>query len=104
MYQLFVGEIGIPRHEFLLEMKWWELQSVIRGYHNRHHVGWEQARLVAYFSRFCMGSKNTPPTIQNWLPFTWERNNGEPEDTPTSEEVKRLRQMMMEENARLEDG
>jgi len=75
-----VGEIGISRHEFYYELKWWEVKSIIRGYNARHHYGWEQARLVAYNARFCMGSKKTIPTVTNWLKFPWEmkRLNAKP--------------------------
>jgi hypothetical protein len=68
-----VGEIGISRHEFYYELKWWEVKAIIHGYNNRHHHGWEQARLVAYNARFCMGSKNPIPTVTEWLKFPWEK-------------------------------
>lgn len=68
-----MGEIGISRHEFYYELKWWEVKAIIRGYNNRHHHGWEQARLVAYNARFCMGSKNPIPTVTEWLKFPWEK-------------------------------
>ena len=31
-----MGEIGISRHEFLYDMQWWEINSVIRGYRRRN--------------------------------------------------------------------
>ena len=68
-----MGEIGISRHEFYYELKWWEVKAIIRGYNNRHHHGWEQSRLVAYNARFCMGSKNPIPTVTEWLKFPWEK-------------------------------
>ena len=67
-----MGEIGFPRREFLHDIKWWEVKSIIRGYHARHHAGWEQARLVAYNARFCMGSKEPIPLINKWITFPWE--------------------------------
>ena len=69
---MFVGEIGFPRQEFLHDLKWWEIKSIIRGYNARHHAGWEQARLVAYNAHYCMGSKEPPPSLDKWLPFPWE--------------------------------
>ena len=68
-----MGEIGISRHEFYRELRWWEIKSIIRGYNARHHAGWEQARLVAYNARFCMGSKDPIPTVTEWLKFSWEQ-------------------------------
>lgn len=77
---MFVGEIGISRHEFLNELKFWELRSIIRGYNARHHAGWEQARLIAYHARFAMGSKEPPPDVDQWIRFPWERPTAIPQD------------------------
>ena len=68
-----MGEIGFPRREFLHDLKWWEVKSIIRGYNARHHAGWEQARLVAYNAHYCMGSKDPVPTVTEWIKFPWEQ-------------------------------
>ena len=68
-----MGEIGISRHEFYYELRWWEVKAIIRGYNARHHHGWEQARLVAYNARFCMGSKDPIPLVTEWIKFPWEQ-------------------------------
>lgn len=73
-----MGEIGFPRLEFLNDLRWWEIKSIIRGYNARHHHGWEQARLVAYNARFCMGSKDPLPTVTEWIKFPWEKEAVEP--------------------------
>jgi hypothetical protein len=75
-----VGEIGFPRQEFLNDLKFWEIRSIIRGYNARHHSGWEQARLVAYNAHYCMGSKEPPPTVNNWLKFPWEQPEAIPQE------------------------
>ena len=95
-----MGEIGFSRHEFLYELVWWEVRSIIRGYNARHHHGWEQARLVAYNAHYCMGSKDTPPTVTEWIKFPWEQSTESGSAMPTDEEVERLRQMLREENAK----
>lgn len=69
---MFVGEIGINRYEFLNDLTFWEIRSIIRGYNERHHAGWEQARLVAYNAHYAMGSKEPPPSLDKWLTFPWE--------------------------------
>ena len=68
-----MGEIGFRRPEFLYDLVWWEIKSIIRGYNSRQHAGWEQARLIAYTTRFCMGSKTTPPPVNQWIKFPWEQ-------------------------------
>lgn len=77
-----MGEIGFPRCEFLHELKWWEVKSIIRGYNARHHHGWEQARLIAYNAHYCMGSKDHIPTVSEWIKFPWEKEHV----TPVSQE------------------
>ena len=95
-----MGEIGFPRREFLYDLVWWEVRSIIRGYNARHHHGWEQARLVAYNAHYCMGSKETPPTVSEWIKFPWERDTKAEGggNMPTNEEIERLRQLMRDEN------
>ena len=77
-----MGEIGIPRQEFLNEIKFWEIRSIIRGYNARHHAGWEQARFVAYHVRYCMGAgkDETVPDVLHWHPFMWERPEPIPQE------------------------
>ena len=98
--------MGFPRHEFLHELKWWEVNSIIRGYNARHHAGWEQARLVAYSAHYCMGVPpgSTAPSVSEWIKFSWERNaNANDDSIPSYDEAQRMRQMMIEENARLSE-
>jgi hypothetical protein len=68
-----VGEIGFDRHEFLYDLKFWEIRSIIRGYNARYHAGWEQARFVGYNAHYCMGSKDPVPDVEQWWPFPWEK-------------------------------
>lgn len=86
-----MGEIGINRKEYLYELGYIDILLIIRGYQRRLHSGWEQARLIAYNARFCMGAKN-PPTPLEWLPFPWER-----EPLPTDDEINELRELIKHE-------
>ena len=91
MYQLFVGEIGIPRREFLYEIEFWEARRIVDGYHARNHAGWEQARLIAYNAHYCMGSKDPVPIVTEWIKFPWEK---EPIPPITDEERDELQAEM----------
>lgn len=86
-----MGEIGINRREYLYELNYVDILLIIRGYQRRQHSGWEQARLIAYNARFCMGANN-PPTPLEWLPFPWER-----EPLPTDDEINELRELIKQE-------
>ena len=95
--------MGHSRHEFLYDLRFWEIREIIKGYNCRHRHGWEQARLIAYHVRYCMGIKQgeIAPTLSDWLRFPWEREDVEASDQPTPEEVDKLRELMRQENARL---
>ena len=85
-----MGEIGIPRREFLNELKWWEVKSLVRGYHARQHSSWEQARLIAYHVRYCMGLQKgeVAKRIGEWLPFSWEQEHTEGRQLTEDECIK----------------
>lgn len=100
MFQLFVGEIGIPRKEFLNELVWWELKSILRGYHARHHAGWEQARWIAYESHYCMGSKDPVPRVNDWIKFPWEK---EPTTRLSEDEIMSMQAEMAAYNEQLKE-
>lgn len=95
---MFVGEIGIPRTEYLYELQFVDLLLISRGYFNRLHPGWEQARLVAYNAHYCMGSKTTPPTVDEWLPFPWENSKS---DLPSDDKVEEMRKQYQKMNEEL---
>lgn len=69
-----MGEIGINWHDYLYRLSFCQILLISRGYRARHHAGWEQARLVAYHARYCMGSKEPPPTVSEWIRFPWEHD------------------------------
>lgn len=94
---MLVGEIGIPRKEFLYELTLSEIILITRGYFRRHHPGWEQARLIAYHAAYCMGSKNAPPITQ-WLKFQWEQDH---DTLLTDEEAEEIRQELQRANAKI---
>ncbi len=100
-----MGEIGFPRQEFLNDIRWWEVRSIIRGYNARHRTSWEQSRFVAHQVHYCMGVApgQSVKTPAEWITFPWERDAaGDDSDIPTLAEANELRRRMMEENARME--
>jgi hypothetical protein len=75
---MLVGEIGIPRLEYLYDLRYWEILLITRGYFRRHHPGWEQVRLIAYNAHYCMGSKDPVPLVDEWIKFPWEKEPAPP--------------------------
>ena len=93
---MFVGEIGINFRDYLYRLTFCQILLISRGYHNRHHAGWEQARLIAYNACFCMGSKDPIPLITEWIKFPWEIT---PSTPISQEDIAELRQLMADFNA-----
>lgn len=87
-----MGEIGVNRREYLYVLRWWEIQCIIKGYRRRQHPHWEQARLIAYSAAHCMGGKNIP-TLDKWLPFTWEQKQRRPVQITEEDQARLLAEM-----------
>lgn len=104
MYQLFVGEIGYNRHEFLHDLKFWEIRCIIKGYRNRAHTQWESMRLSAFFIMSSMTDLRKAGIYRDTdlIKFPWERMQVDVGNQPTKEDVERLREMMRHENEQAE--
>lgn len=98
-----MGEIGYDRREFLYVLQFWEIRAIIRGYRARARGMWEAARLNAFFIMCSMADmKKAGVTSDRALVrFPWEDDDVASEDQPDAEEVERLREMIREENERL---
>jgi hypothetical protein len=79
---MLVGEIGIPRREFLYDLTRAEIILITRGYFRRYHPGWEQARFIGYHAAHAMGSRTPPPPPSQWFPLPWEKS-AKPADSVT---------------------
>jgi len=103
VYEKVVGEIGYNRNEFLLQLRWWEILSIVDGYHARQHGLWESARLNAFLVMSATADlrKAGVTSDRALVRFPWEDDDVEPGDQPSDEDVERLREMIREENERL---
>ena len=79
MYQLFVGEIGIPRREFLYEICFWEARRIFRGYRNRY--------------RDMYLHKNGIFSPTDLIKFPWDKSESE-KDLPSDEWVNEARKKL----------
>ena len=43
-----MGEIGRDRHEYLYEMRWWEILLIIQGYRRRNVLQYQLQRITGY--------------------------------------------------------
>ena len=51
---MLVGEIGIPRDQFLYGLEWWEINSILRGYRRRDRLKHQLMAECAYAAIFAM--------------------------------------------------
>lgn len=100
LYELFVGEIGIPRREFLYDISLWEARRIYRGYRKRYRDLWSAARWHAYR---IMGAipyvdlqKNGIFSPADILPLPWDK--AEVGELPSDEEIDKMRKELQEEN------
>ena len=49
-----MGEIGIPRDQFLYGLEWWEINSILRGYRRRDRLKHQLMAECAYAAIFAM--------------------------------------------------
>ena len=96
-----MGEIGIARHEFLYELKLWEINSIVEGYRRRSHTTWESTRWQTFLLLCALGAKNIhhPDDI---VKFPWEIKDAEgDDDTMTEEDVIAMQEEIAMINQRL---
>ena len=98
LYQLFVGEIGIPRREYLFELDFWEARLIYKGYRNRYKDMWTAMRWQAFNIMSSMSnlSKAGIRKPSDLLSFPWDKP--EPSDLPSEEEIERTRKELQELN------
>jgi hypothetical protein len=88
-----VGEIGIPRREFLYDLRFWEVDAIIRGYRRRNRLTNQLLAEIVYTTMYI----NRDPkwkTVEGMFPMLFE--DEEEEDTPimTKEDSDELQQLM----------
>lgn len=49
-----MGEIGIPRREFLYDLQFWEVRRIVRGYRRRDRLKHQLIAECAYAAIFAM--------------------------------------------------
>lgn len=78
-----MGEIGIPRHEFLYDLQFWEVRRIIRGYRRRDRLKLQIMAECAYAALFAMRDPNGK-TAADLFPQLFAEEDDEP--APISEE------------------
>lgn len=101
-----MGEIGIPRSEFLHELRLWEIRSAVRGYYRRGRDIWSATRWQTFYTLSSqIGSdgmrKNGWNSPADLITFPWE--DGKASSAPTDDEIAELREEIAAINAERTD-
>lgn len=103
MYQLFVGEIGYNRHEYLFELDYCDILLISRGYFRRTREMWSATRWQTFYLMSVSMADLKKAGIyrpSDLIKFPWEKD--EPEgNMPSQSDIEEMRRMMREENAKL---
>lgn len=92
-----MGEIGIPRREFLYDLRFWEVRRIIRGYRQRDRLKYQMMAECVYAAMFAMRDPKGK-TVEDLFPMLFEEDD---DDLPeiTDEEVDDLQADMVAYNA-----
>ncbi len=87
---MFVGEIGLPRREYLYDIRFWEARRILAGYNRRHRDLWSATRWQTYnLMAAQVGgkelAKNGINSATDLLPLPWDTKAAS--KLPTEEEV-----------------
>ena len=80
-----MGEIGIPRHEFLYEIQYWEVLRIIRGYRRRGRLR-DQLIAEAVFAAMHTMRDSKGKTVKDFFPMLFEDQDDDIDNEITDED------------------
>ena len=93
-----MGEIGIPRRDFLYDLRFWEVRRIIRGYRNRDRLKHQLMAECAYAAIYAMRDPKGK-TVADMFPQIFEDDDINDEPPMTDEEAEELQAEMDAFNA-----
>lgn len=98
-----MGEIGLPRREFLYDISFCEVNLIIRGYRRREQGEWERARWQTFWimhNGMADLRKAGISKPSDLIEFPWDKADVDFSSLPTDEEVERMRAELQKLNKR----
>ena len=94
-----MGEIGIPRREFLYDLRFWEVDSIIKGYRRRNRLTHQLLAEIVYTTTYTMRDPKGK-TVEGMFPMLFDDDDDD-SDEPimTKEDSDELQQLMEDLNA-----
>ena len=87
-----MGEIGIPRREFLYDIRFWEVRRIIRGYRRRDTLKHQLIAECAYAAMYAMRNPKGK-TVADMFPMLFE-DDGDEEPPISAEDVAEMQAVM----------
>ena len=95
-----MGEIGIPRREFLYDLRFWEVRRIIRGYRRRGALRNQLIAMAAYCAMYAFRGSDGKTAADIFPQVFEDDDDGADREPPISEdEVAELQEMMSAINA-----
>ena len=88
-----MGEIGIPRREFLYDLRFWEVRRIIRGYRQRDRLKHQLLAECAYAAIYAMRDPKGK-TASDLFPQVFEDDDDDDEPPISEEDVADMQAMM----------
>ena len=101
-----MGEIGIPRQEYLFELRYWEILLIVRGYARRNRDLWSVTRWQTYSLLAVQADLKKAGIFSptDLLPLPWDNDGEEVSPGPTKEQIAELQRQMREYNESHAEG
>jgi len=96
-----VGEIGYNRHEFLYDLRLWEIRLIVMGYRNRDRLKHQLMAECAYAAIYAMRDPKGK-TVADMFPQIFEDDDIDDEPPITDDEAADLQALMARMNAQSE--
>lgn len=87
-----MGEIGIDRHEFLYDLKLWEINSIVEGYRMRARSIWDSTRWQTFYILCALGAKSIHHP-DDLIKFPWDEEEEQGEQMTEEDRQGLLREM-----------
>jgi hypothetical protein len=97
-----VGEIGIPRREFLYDLRFWEVRRIIRGYRQRDRLKHQLIAECTYAAMFAMRDPKGK-TVADMFPMLFEDDDDYDEPPISEKEVADMQAFMKAFNSQTDE-
>lgn len=88
-----MGEIGIPRREFLYDLRFWEVRRIVRGYRQRDRLKHQLIAECVYAATYAMRDPKGK-TVSDMFPMLFDDDDDYDEPPISEEDVADMQAMM----------